>query len=458
MYKSRLIILLSTVMVLGVWAVSEMRIHAFAAARGGIGPDVIVGDMPNITKWGTSGGLTGFSVGTTSCNIGDEQLTWISTNNQHPVISQNLYRVKDGRIEQLGQSWLKHGFFALSQSLCGTCQGTSGSSLGIGCSDPYSSSLNGSQGPLNGGTGGLGPKSEVNVSNGFFPFPPRRLTNSQRGTLGGRIQVLNTEIDPNLNAGAQYFVASQYVQPEDAQAGNDDNNHSYRRVVNSGSGNNVNISISGSFQTVRMEPVINAWQAVHSDVELFEVDIPGDGRVMVGVRTTSQGNGFHTEIAVENLTSHQSVRSLAVDHCVGAVSAPGFRDVDYHAEPHSGTDWTSGAVESEIEWATETFAQNPEANAIRWGTLYSFWCDSDAEPATLTLGLFRPGAQTEMVIELADPALPGDVNQDGEVNLLDVSPFIGLLNSGDYQKEADVNGDGVVNLLDVQPFIDLLGA
>lgn len=50
----------------------------------------------------------------------------------------------------------------------------------------------------------------------------------------------------------------------------------------------------------------------------------------------------------------------------------------------------------------------------------------------------------------------GDINQDGVVNLLDVQPFIDLLNSGNFQAEADINQDGVVNLLDVNPFIIVL--
>ena len=52
--------------------------------------------------------------------------------------------------------------------------------------------------------------------------------------------------------------------------------------------------------------------------------------------------------------------------------------------------------------------------------------------------------------------IPGDVNGDGDVNLLDVAPFVDLLSSGQFQAEADINGDGMVNLLDVGPFIDLL--
>ena len=52
--------------------------------------------------------------------------------------------------------------------------------------------------------------------------------------------------------------------------------------------------------------------------------------------------------------------------------------------------------------------------------------------------------------------LLGDVNQDGMVDLLDVSPFVDVLLSGDFQPEADINQDGLVNLLDVAPFVELL--
>ena len=47
----------------------------------------------------------------------------------------------------------------------------------------------------------------------------------------------------------------------------------------------------------------------------------------------------------------------------------------------------------------------------------------------------------------------GDVNLDGEVNGLDVDPFVEVLLSGPYQPEADMNSDQVVNGLDVDPFV-----
>ena len=54
------------------------------------------------------------------------------------------------------------------------------------------------------------------------------------------------------------------------------------------------------------------------------------------------------------------------------------------------------------------------------------------------------------------PVQLGDINQDGAINLLDVSPFVDLLANGAFACQADINGDGSVNLLDVDGFVALL--
>ena len=58
-------------------------------------------------------------------------------------------------------------------------------------------------------------------------------------------------------------------------------------------------------------------------------------------------------------------------------------------------------------------------------------------------------------LELTDLIL-GDVNGDGQVDLLDISPFVETVTSGIYTPSADINQDTVVDLLDVEPFIDLI--
>ena len=62
----------------------------------------------------------------------------------------------------------------------------------------------------------------------------------------------------------------------------------------------------------------------------------------------------------------------------------------------------------------------------------------------------------EIVGNLADDLLLGDVNRDGQVNFLDISPFILALSSGEVLDEADIDENGVVNFLDIAPFINLL--
>jgi hypothetical protein len=133
------------------------------------GPDVIVGDMPSMQQFGSSGTRVGLAIGTTSCNAGSVELNWFAMpNTDHPVIPQNLYRMSGGagnsdRFEQIGHSWLKHAFTAVQGNLCGACTSSgTGSRLGVGCSDPYSASLNASQ-------GSLGSRAWVNPFTGAFP-------------------------------------------------------------------------------------------------------------------------------------------------------------------------------------------------------------------------------------------------------------------------------------------------
>ena len=54
--------------------------------------------------------------------------------------------------------------------------------------------------------------------------------------------------------------------------------------------------------------------------------------------------------------------------------------------------------------------------------------------------------------------LLGDVNLDGVVDRSDVSPFITILMSGDFQDEADIDRNGIVDRADIRPFIDILFA
>ncbi|RMG13146.1 MAG: hypothetical protein D6731_12710 [Planctomycetota bacterium] len=362
------------------------------------GPDVYVGDLHDIARYGHENGITAFAIGTTSCNKGDQELRWFSSTNEHPVIGSNMFRLKDGRFEQVGMSWLKHGFYAMSGSLCfNDCQSTTGDYLGVHCSDPYSASLNGSQ-------SNLGPRFDVNPATGQFPYP---YTDPpiHSSTLDRRLQVRDADLDPALNQGARYFVEGHYITPDDAGP-NALNNFAYREVRVTGSGGRFDIEFVPGVGTVREDAALFAWRAVDPQVVITGGAVPGDGTFDIGYKVTDNGNGtWHYEYAVHNLNSDRAARSFSIPLPPGAtVTNIGFHDVDYHSgSPYDGTDWTAQVAGGAVVWETRTYAQDPNANALRWSTVYNFRFDCDRAPGDgdAVLGLFKPGAVPSLAIRLA---------------------------------------------------------
>jgi hypothetical protein len=364
----------------------------------GKSPDVIVGEIVGTTRWGAVGGITAYSFGTTSCNIGSCWLNWISSTGEHPVIGQNMFRLKDGRFEQIGQSWLKHGFTALAGSVCGTCTPPpNGSHLGVNCSDPYSKTLNGDQTRL-------GPKENVDPSTGVFLYPDARETTTGN-SIFKRLQVHNTDLDPALNAGALYWVEGQYVTHDDATAQNQPNNASYRQVTVGAISGIFSIALTGT--TVRENAGIQAWKATDPSVTETLVGAPG-GQFYVSAKATSLGGGqYHYEYAVQNLNNARAAQTFTVPIPPGTVvTNVGFHDVDYHSgEVFDGTDWTATVTASSVSWTTTAYAVNPNANALRWGTLYNFRFDANQAPGTasVVIDLFKPGSPTTASLSTVTP-------------------------------------------------------
>ncbi|MFM8817054.1 MAG: hypothetical protein ACKOHI_04145, partial [Phycisphaerales bacterium] len=342
-----------------------------ATQSSGTGADVIVGDLVGISNYAavTVGGVSvgAYAIGTTSCNIGTAQLEWFaSPNNRHPFIPQNMYRFKGGRLEQIGMGWGKHGFTALQGTVCGTCTASSsGSYLGIGCSDPYSSGLNGSQ-------SGLGCRSEVNASTGVFPGTINAGMPTAATSIHRRIQVPRPALDPALNAGAVYLAEGHYIAQDDAAAGNDDNNCSWRifSVGTLNSNGAYNLAFPASSTTQRQQPAINAWKTFDPSVRLANVDVPGDGRFAVAHSVKDNGNGtWRYEYAIQNLNSDRSGGSFSVPVPAGAtITNIGFKAPAYmNGEGYSSTPWTVSTADGAVTWTCEPNT-NANANALRWST------------------------------------------------------------------------------------------
>ncbi|GEM_PF-1210813 len=474
---------------------------------GPIGPDITVFSLPTVDSYGSGfpasapNGIAAFAVGTTSCNIGDTPASWYSgidcsleaRRNRHPVIGSGMFRLSDGRFEQIGLSWVKHGFFALNQNACGQCVEPipedieAGYFLGVHCSDPYSALLNGSQ-------AGLGPRSQINAFSGSFAFPPS-LPPAQGTKIERRLQVHHEDLDPTTYPDALYFVESEYIAADDAFSGNGHNNCAYRKINmirpdpsmtnvlcpyhrRFPPDNVVHYCAIPAQSTVTEQPAIRAWQDFDPNVvetDLFTPEDPATsdaGLVILSAKATiATGGLWHYEYAMENVNSDRSVGSFRVTIPAGAIiENVGFHDVPYHSgnlavENQDGTDWEVTITDNTITWHTLPFAVKQNANALRWGTTYNFRFDINAVPQTTTavVGLFKPKPTLpdQVTAETVGPA-GGiiDCNNNGVADPCDVAcgpecgPNCGESSDCDFNGvpddcEPDCNENDVADLCDV---------
>lgn len=449
------------------------------------GPDVTVGELayhpsgePFLNNFTSSGGLEAFSVATYSCNVGTFWLNWLqSPNANHPVISQNFFRLKRdaagyNRYEQLGQSWLKHGFFALSNLLCcPSCSATDGTHLGVGCSDPYNATRNAAQ-------SSLGPKWQVNATTGVHIHPVANPTPNNGGVVR-LLQIKTTDLEVSdgtqpITSQPRYYVEGQYIAADDAASGNKNNNASYRPITVTGSGSAWTFARigSGTGATLREKPGVRAWKAFDASVTETDVITPEDGGlsalVIIGGQATDLGGGiYHYEYAIQNLNSDRSIGSFSVPVFTNAaVTNIGFHDVDYHDKDGSGnvttdgTDWTSSFSGGAVTWSYVNVA-GADDNALRWGTLYNFRFDCNLAPVTgnTTLGQFKvannltaktviPAPFTCPAISIDQTSLPdGDAGVPYSQNLTasgGTAPYTFTLLSGSLPTGLSLSAGGAI--------------
>ncbi len=401
------------------------------------GPDVVVGDVVGLAQFGGSSGTqVGLAVGTDSCNFGTVDLDWFANpSNNHPVIPQNMYRMSGGatndeRFEQIGQSQVKHAFTALTQNLCSLgCNGVGGTRLGSGCSDPYSASLN--AGP------NLGSKAWINPFTGYYPRNNNGETNNDHSghSHAGPTHRILTEISDlstTQNAGATYYAEAQYVTPHEyvwCQANptqcNMYNNVSYRRYNVVGTGSPFTFSPVGA--TVRTRAAISAWTGA-TTVEIKPA--PGnDGVGIVGYKVTNPSPGvWHYEYAIYNQNIDRAIQSFSVPVGGGVT----LSNIGFHAPPQhpgsaldgtmnsagfSSAPWSPTQSGNAITWSTESLAQNPNANAIRWGTMYNFRFDSNLPPQLVnaTIGFLKTGEPITVQVQSPGSAPTATVSVSGRV-------------------------------------------
>ena len=383
----------------GAAAAQSNAIPGTDVKLGALGPTQVFthqGTFPN--------GLISFAVATTSCNVGSVNVPWeAAMDPDHPFIAFMVARESGGRFVQISdRSYVKHGFFALSNNQCTPCQNPSnGTFLGVGCSDTYSTSNNGDN-------YWLGPPDEIDpwlgtwnpVCSHFDAGEPdvgppnncnglRSLTSSQAaalGPVGHRVQIQ----DADLNVpGADFWVAGAYII-EGEPAANRNNNLGSRQLLVSWNGSTWSTSTSGSLVE---GSILQRWSgaSVQSATNAFD-----DGRLWVGSKVTDLGGGlWRYEYAVHNQDNHRGVGALRVPTAPGAlVTNAGFRDVDADA----GNDWSAQHIGNEFVFSTGS-------DPLNWNTIYNFWFDCDVPPLTggqVALDQFLGGTGAGAVIVTAD--------------------------------------------------------
>ena len=423
-----------------------------------VGEDGYGGGGTDIEYYGNSGGIQGWAVGTTACNTGNIVAPWYGGTNNVPVIAQNVYRYKSGRFEQIGLSWLKHSFCAVSEPGCGSCQSTGCNTLGIGCADTYWAGLN---------ADADAPRSAINATTGQYDYP-FDIAPSGPSSIRGKIQLLPDDINPSLNSGAQYFIEGQYVEPGESDFGMDLqlNNASSRSVRFTSTTNCVGLS-----PTDWTMPAVMRWGDLDANASISQVitdeDDGADGIVSgllhVGGSASASGNLYHYEYVVHNQNSYRSVGSFSVPvpDCV-EVSNVEVRLPQHHSgEIIDNTPWTWTHGGGMLTFSSESHASNPNASAIQWATMANIRFDADAPPingdVVVTHWRSGPGASSHVVTlkvpDCDEPDCPEDLNGDGVIDVNDILACV----AGFGTPNGDVTGDGITDVDDILALIGAFG-
>jgi hypothetical protein len=185
------------------------------------------------------------------------------------------------------------------------------------------------------------------------------------------------------------------------------NNVSYRQFGVSGT---TSFSFSPLGSTVRTRPAFMAWTG--ATMNQIEPDPGNDGLWFMAYKVTNPSPGvWHYEYALYNENLDRAIQSFSVPFGVANISNIGFHappqepgwpnDGTFNNQGYSSVPWTVTQGTLSITWNSETFAQNQNANAIRWGTLYNFRFDADQPPekANATVGYFKTGSPMTVAIE-----------------------------------------------------------
>jgi hypothetical protein len=371
--------------------------------------DVDVGliGMGSVTQTARQDGRVVVTPSATLRNVGAADVPWYQkfsgtfppfNNDQHPFLVWAFYRVSDNRLRMIGQSQVKHAFLTINSN----CPCSSGNILwAVGCEDTYGTGTNSSR-------NNLAFRDEIEAHLGIWNrcgshFDQNCDGAQDPGTGNGtdvfdrRMAIPETELQVSP---ATYYADAWYLVRDDI---NIFNTMGYHQVTPVFSGSTWSFGL-GPFT---LGPVINAWVNPanpglgNSNTTITTVD----GHVQVAARTTDLGGGnIQYSYAVMNHDFDRQIRSFSVP------LGPGVTPTDiFFGDLNQSTadDWQATVAGGSITWSTPP--GDPGANALDWGTLYSFSfvVQGPPVPATATLGILEPGIGTTLTTGTVAPIAAG---------------------------------------------------
>jgi hypothetical protein len=387
------------------------------------------------------------------------------------------------RFEQIGAGWVKHGFTSTNSPGCGSCPGGAGTNLVVGCSDTYGSSLNASRtwlGPRNEVNPFTG---WWTCTNSYFSNYQNNCNQNYSTSNLDSIAHMMKVVDSDLTtSSSNYYYEAYYISHDDVDRYNNAtwkstvpswNGSSYQftqgstiqgvaiqgwsgalistaqpttegdaivasKVTNLGGGiyhYEYAVYVHSLDRQIRSFSVPVPDSLNLTNVEFRDVDEPISCRVSAGANSATQSfysttglkAGMNLYFATANTvrtissvpSSTQVIFTAAVttttnENCVA--NGPRADGVGYN---DATNDWTFSRSGGVATWQTQTYAQNPNANALSWGYLFNFRFDADAPQvdASATMNLFKPGVLTDLTAAIKAPGSNTVVVAPNSVNV-----------------------------------------
>jgi len=366
--------------------------------------DVALTDITTLSQLvRTPGDRVAVAPGATLKNIGTSSVEWFNSiapdpdPGNHPFLSLNLYRLHNGRLQQIGQGDVKHAFFTINTE----CECAGGNILYPTCADTYGTATNANR-------RFLAPREEINALTGdwesqgshFDGTPANNFRDHLGGPPGtdlgghGEFEHLLTVAEADLlTPGARYFIEAWYLVRDDI---NIFNGMGHKEVTPGLVGDTFSFNfvpsadaplVSGSILDSYVSPSGRSAQSANvlSDT--------ADGRFQLAYQATLGGNAaFNYEFALMNHDYDRGVRKFSVPLTETAtISNPIFLDNDNNP----ANDWVVTQTPTSITW------EAPPGSQLEWGTLYNFGFSASASASGGSLNLqVQPPAGSDGPIDL----------------------------------------------------------